>query len=288
MIKKRLIPITLGASALVLAACGSLSVDRNVNALESMNLSGNNFNQALAREYLDIAQFEYRKMNDYDEANLWALKGQRAANNEDVQPVSIDNWDVSTDTGRMLSEQRGRLVRALDNGGRANHPLIAADAQAHFDCWVEQLEEGHQPKHIADCRREFEDAMARLDAAMEKKPVVEPKRSMPAVTGYTLLFQFDSTDMVAASSDDFRRMVADVKRSDARVDITGHADRSGPRNYNDGLSAQRADAVRQKLIAEGVASERISILAEGETEPAVATGDGVREVQNRRVEVRLR
>ena len=38
-------------------------------------------------------------------------------------------------------------------------PHMSARAQAQFDCWVEQAEEGHQTDHIAACRTGFLNAM---------------------------------------------------------------------------------------------------------------------------------
>ena len=54
------------------------------------------------------------------------------------------------------------------------------------------------------------------------------------------------------------------------------------------LSLRRANAVRDELVREGVAASDISIVALGESHPMVPTADGVREAQNRRVEIVLR
>ena len=72
-----------------------------------------------------------------------------------------------------------------------------------------------------------------------------------------------------------------------RIDVTGHADRAGSARYNDRLSRRRANSVKQGLIANGVPEKDIIIYARGEREPLVPTRDGVREPQNRRVEIVL-
>ena len=64
-----------------------------------------------------------------------------------------------------------------------------------------------------------------------------------------------------------------------------HADRSGPENYNMALSLRRANAVKDALVREGVPATAISVVGKGETQPLVPTADGVREPQNRRVEI---
>jgi OmpA-OmpF porin, OOP family len=70
-----------------------------------------------------------------------------------------------------------------------------------------------------------------------------------------------------------------------RIELTGHADRSGPATYNMRLSQRRADAARAQLVRDGIAAGEIVTYAKGETEPLVPTADGVREPQNRRVEI---
>lgn len=69
------------------------------------------------------------------------------------------------------------------------------------------------------------------------------------------------------------------------VVLAGHADRSGSASYNVGLSQRRANRVRDYLAAGGVGGGSITTQAFGETRPAVETADGVREPDNRRVEI---
>ncbi len=71
----------------------------------------------------------------------------------------------------------------------------------------------------------------------------------------------------------------------AAVMLAGHADRSGSDAYNIALSQRRADAVRTYLAGRGVPDTAISSQALGESRPLVHTADGVREPQNRRVEI---
>jgi len=73
----------------------------------------------------------------------------------------------------------------------------------------------------------------------------------------------------------------------ARLILSGHSDRSGPSGVNLRSSKKRAEAVRDYLEGHGVPARAMSLQAYGEQRPIVATEDGVREVQNRRVEVRF-
>jgi outer membrane protein OmpA-like peptidoglycan-associated protein len=71
----------------------------------------------------------------------------------------------------------------------------------------------------------------------------------------------------------------------ASVMLAGHADRSGSTTYNVGLSERRNASVQQYLGGRGIPAARISTEAFGESQNRVATADGVRELQNRRVEI---
>jgi len=70
--------------------------------------------------------------------------------------------------------------------------------------------------------------------------------------------------------------------------VAGHADRSGTPQYNQGLSMRRAQAVAAELVRLGVKQQAIAISAFGDTRPLVPTAAGVREPQNRRVEIVLK
>jgi len=72
------------------------------------------------------------------------------------------------------------------------------------------------------------------------------------------------------------------------VVVTGHTDRVGSLEANDRLSLARAEAVREILVASGVARSAITLVGRGEREPAVATDDEVAEARNRRVEIKIR
>jgi outer membrane protein OmpA-like peptidoglycan-associated protein len=67
--------------------------------------------------------------------------------------------------------------------------------------------------------------------------------------------------------------------------LSGNADKSGSADYNVGLSQRRADAVRSYLSGRGVPDTAVSTEANGESRPLVETADGVREPQNRNVQI---
>lgn len=71
------------------------------------------------------------------------------------------------------------------------------------------------------------------------------------------------------------------------VRVIGHADTSHDDQTSADLSKARGNAVRDLLVAKGVANSAISVQVKGENVPDVPTADGVKEAKNRRVEIVL-
>ena len=71
------------------------------------------------------------------------------------------------------------------------------------------------------------------------------------------------------------------------IDVYGHTDTVGSATSNQRLSEQRAQAVANYLISQGVSSSRVRWMGFGETRLKVSTGDNVNEPLNRRVEIKI-
>jgi OmpA-OmpF porin, OOP family len=69
------------------------------------------------------------------------------------------------------------------------------------------------------------------------------------------------------------------------IQVTGYADRSGSPGYNQRLSERRANNVANALTRMGVPRQQMAVSGRGENDNRVPTADGVREPQNRRVEI---
>lgn len=72
------------------------------------------------------------------------------------------------------------------------------------------------------------------------------------------------------------------------VDVIGHTDSVGDANYNQNLSARRADSVSNILLTNGVSSSRMRSYGRGETSPVASNQTSTGRAQNRRVEVVIR
>jgi OmpA-OmpF porin, OOP family len=122
-------------------------------------------------------------------------------------------------------------------------------------------------------------------------PVAAPPAAAPAPAPertYLVFFNWDSAALSARARAIVRTAAQNVSRVQVtRIEVNGYTDTSGTPAYNRALSERRAHAVASELVRDGVAAGSITIRGFGETHPLVPTGPGVREPQNRRVEIIL-
>jgi len=228
-----------------------------------------------------------------------------------MRPMPVVMVSSLTERGSEIA------MRALELGGREIAPLVAADAQANFDCWAEQLEENWQSSHIARCRSNYFKAIVMLEAmvsapgaqvpvheanviAIEMRAVRDlrgdpqigsppslnrrPGREDEAL--YLIFFEFDSARITRDGDAVLDAVARQARHQGIRnIVIRGHADRSGSDAYNEKLSARRSEAIKKALEKRGLRAEIIHTAPRGEQDPLVKTKDGVKEQANRRGEI---
>jgi OOP family OmpA-OmpF porin len=125
-------------------------------------------------------------------------------------------------------------------------------------------------------------AATQMTQAAVVAPAPAPARS------YLVFFDWDKADLTARAQQIIAEAAHNASRVSAtKIDVAGHADSSGTPAYNQGLSLRRANNVAAELVRLGVPKNEIAITAYGDTKPLVPTAPGVREPQNRRVEIVL-
>lgn len=289
-------------AVLAVAACTGASSNSSVDALNKAQAVGSPFTKYLAAEYRDYANNEQNKTLDYADALHFARKGLAAASGVVVMPETLDDWDLSDKNLVEMTEARAALVDALENGGREMASDKAAVAQSRFDCWAEQQEEGWG--NNVPCKNQFYDALKALQDVVGSKPApaAAPEDFMAPVTEmpkgeavpveqamFIVFFDWDKYNISAGANDVLDAVAQEVKnRADVKgLVIVGHTDSSGATQYNDKLSLKRANAIKDGLVARGVAEGLIRVEARGESDLLVKTPDNVREPANRRGQITL-
>ncbi|WP_246522133.1 OmpA family protein [Neoroseomonas terrae] len=121
-------------------------------------------------------------------------------------------------------------------------------------------------------------------------PTPAPAATAPVQQrSFIVFFDWNRADLTERA----RQIIAEAAQQaraqrTTRIEVAGHADRSGTVQYNQALSRRRAETVAAELVRLGVPREEITITALGESQPLVPTADDAREPQNRRVEIVLR
>jgi len=107
-------------------------------------------------------------------------------------------------------------------------------------------------------------------------PTPEPQRLAPQKVSFSAdaLFAFDKAVLKPEGKvelDNFAQNLSGV--SYESIHITGHTDRFGSNKYNQKLSEQRANAVRDYLVSKDIAADRMVVEGMGETQPTTNPGD---------------
>ena len=101
--------------------------------------------------------------------------------------------------------------------------------------------------------------------------------------GDRVLFDYDS-----AKLDSSAKILLDAQsrflraNTDLNFIVEGHADERGTREYNLALGEQRATAVRDYLVIQGIDPDRIKVISYGKEKPAVVGSNTMAWSKNRR------
>ena len=88
-------------------------------------------------------------------------------------------------------------------------------------------------------------------------------RYTPEQFALSVFFDIARSAVPSKSFADLARIAALIKKTGARVRVTGYTDQVGPEDYNKKLSDRRARAVRDYLISEGAPANQLEVTASG-------------------------
>lgn len=141
---------------------------------------------------------------------------------------------------------------------------------------------------LAAERREDDKQRGNLEAQIDQlgHALTKAEAAQHAASNLTLPIHFKtgSSEIEAHYQADLEGIAeALLKRPEARVDLSGFADRRGAADFNQKLSEQRVEQVRQFLVQHGVAQDQITVRAFGETRPIAAVETSESDFFDRRV-----
>lgn len=139
---------------------------------------------------------------------------------------------------------------------------------------------------------EFKPTLAQVNQAQQDLGAQTSDREVRIVLPADVLFDFDKSNIRSDAAAALTKTLTVIRYYDAPIRIEGYTDSKGDDAYNQTLSEQRAESVKQWLIAQGkVASDRMTTAGFGETQPRApntkpdGSDDPAGRQLNRRVEI---
>lgn len=133
--------------------------------------------------------------------------------------------------------------------------------------------------------KQLEQQMAGTGVTVEQNPTTG---AIDLVMPGNITFSFDDATLNSSFRPTLDKLASTMSQYNQNsITIAGHTDSKGSASYNQGLSRDRAYSVANYLTARGVASNRIQVVAYGESRPVADNGTDYGRQQNRRVELTI-
>lgn len=316
MIKKSVLLSVVSAGILTtsVAFAGPFDGIHDTDSGKNLSATGTVFGQNLYAGYKELSSELNNNVGtlggNIKDVELFNHKAVLAGHESPVDPDAVMDRQLSLDEQTTFSNALHRMRVAFNRGAREFAPVNIAKAQVSYDCWIEATEDDASSR-ASTCKQKFEEAIAAAEQVSTKELVsitispplaplevdraqapVEVEEIPQAVLDQYFLvpFEFDSAQTTADGLANMQGAIAALSRyGTLRVNLTAHADRSGSDSYNQKLSQRRADAVLTHLVQAGVTADRIDVVeAVGESRPLIPTADGVKNQDNRVVELDLK
>lgn len=125
--------------------------------------------------------------------------------------------------------------------------------------------------------QELRNVMARSEAAS----IQRSQDVLTATFKGETFFAHDSAELLPGGYSEVSRVASVLRKyNQTQIEVAGHTDTTGPADYNQQLSVRRAESVKNALVQQGVAPQRIMAVGYGESQPISSD-----HAKNRRVEI---
>lgn len=290
---------------------------------ESLDFPAQTYSAALGREYQNLARIAATEDVNWIDASAYMTKGLAALRGEQVQPWAPAELGLSGEVESVYTD----VIRAINGGANRNPVACARALALYDNYAEELSEGAHSCTDPAVIYAELQDALkdcnyqkaapppppppepepqvyvepepepqvyvepepqVYVEPEPEPVPYVEPTPQPAYPLNYTVYFGYDRCDLTAEAGQVIDEAVTAFRAYAAPfMDIVGHTDTQGSKAYNTRLAECRANAVAGSIASKGVDPSQLRVSARSELDPAMATGDGVREALNRRVSITI-
>ncbi len=243
------------------------------------------FSGALEVNYRDhLMQTEWDWYGEVDYVYRGAEYISNYANNQ-IPSRNIVDLRAGIDNHSVLIEAFIENVtndRNYESGNPQEDFATSTETAFQFAVPPPRIFGGRVKYHFNGFHSEVEPAS---QAAYTPPPVQAPMKATTA-RSYMVFFDFNKSDLTSQAVSIVDQAAANAGPAKVtQLVVTGHTDTVGSDAYNMRLSRRRAESVAAELEKKGIPSSEIEIVAKGKKDLLVPTADGVREPQNRRVQI---
>lgn len=211
--------------------------------------------------------------------------------------VQREDWPTCAGVGGV----GGAALGALESSTYAGWGAVIGGGVAAAYCWARGEADG-DGDGVPDSRDRCPDTAPGVEvddngcppvAAVvveEVAVVAEPQPRQETIVVDDLLFAFDSAQLAPQDRESLDEVISRLRgeAGTTRLSIVGHTDSIGSEAYNQKLSAQRAMAVADYLVSNGVSRSMIvDVRGAGESQPVADNSTERGRQLNRRVEINI-
>jgi outer membrane protein OmpA-like peptidoglycan-associated protein len=185
-----------------------------------------------------------------------------------------------------LKTQQEEFLMALHQRQAQGAQLEAEQAKSELEAYQAQ----EKASQLESARKEAQQAQSELEQLRQEVADMQTRSTDAGVvlTLTDVVFEYDKADLKTGAERGLGRLSNFLQQNPQRqVLIEGFTDSRGSEQYNQQLSERRAEAVAQALIADGIASDRITTRGHGEQYPIATNDTDAGRQKNRRVEITI-
>jgi outer membrane protein OmpA-like peptidoglycan-associated protein len=264
----------IGATALAMIACAHL---QTTPRLEEARSEYSRATAGPAAKYSPAELATAKKYLDLAGDSLSTGDAKLVDDKAEVALLKVQSAEAIGRTQQAAAERDASLKQL-----NLTREQMLTQAQQQLTQTKEQLDKERMARN---------DAEANLAQSRQQLEQFAQVRDMARGTVITLsggvLFETGKAELLPGAQDRLSRVADYLKNSPRGVVVEGYTDSTGSSSTNARLSERRAEAVRDFLVAQGVASERISAQGKGDSAPVASNGNASGRAMNRRVEIIL-